>query len=157
MGLFDYIRCQFPLPVKEAQEEVFQTKDLENFLGDFVIREDGTLWNTEYDYEDQSDPDATGLRALAGKLTRVNPRQVYHPHVGPVVFYSEYTYTDPETGSQAKGQVEFEAIFRKGKMTHLAVLHHNPPPLKKARELGENMAQNLPEGFEGKVPGRDRF
>ena len=49
MGMFDDIRCQYPLPLAGASERLFQTKDLYCDLDYYEIREDGTLWREEYD------------------------------------------------------------------------------------------------------------
>ena len=43
MGMFDYIRCQYPLPAG-APTDGYQTKDTEpQYLETLTIREDGTL------------------------------------------------------------------------------------------------------------------
>ena len=53
MGMFDDIRCEYPLPLPEDQGELagkdwsaqgFQTKDLGEGMGGYCIRADGTLW-----------------------------------------------------------------------------------------------------------------
>jgi hypothetical protein len=74
MGLFDYINCKYKLP-DDGEYVEFQTGDTPSqSLDRYEIREDGTLFVEEYDTEDRSDPGATGLRALAGCMTRVNKR-----------------------------------------------------------------------------------
>lgn len=59
MGMFDNIKCQYPLPVEklaqypelassfDAQKEIYQTKDLENWMLYYTIKEDGTIWLNE--------------------------------------------------------------------------------------------------------------
>ena len=53
MGLYDNIVCKTALPIPKDRgelsdvkwmNEVFQTKDMDNVLLDYEIREDGTLW-----------------------------------------------------------------------------------------------------------------
>ncbi len=53
MGMFDDIRCEYPLPLPEHQGEMagtdwskegFQTKDLGEGMGGYCIHADGTLW-----------------------------------------------------------------------------------------------------------------
>jgi hypothetical protein len=53
MGMFDDIRCEYPLPLPEDRGELagkdwskqgFQTKDLGQGMGGYCIRADGTLW-----------------------------------------------------------------------------------------------------------------
>lgn len=43
MGFYDEVRCKYPLPDLEAQNLVFQTKDLECYGGVYTIEEDGSL------------------------------------------------------------------------------------------------------------------
>jgi hypothetical protein len=43
MGLFDTIRCEYPLPDARHQDLEFQTKDLECFLAHYRITRDGRL------------------------------------------------------------------------------------------------------------------
>lgn len=43
MGMFDTLRCHYPLPHSQLQEEAFQTKDLECVLDDYSIAEEGHL------------------------------------------------------------------------------------------------------------------
>lgn len=46
MGMFDNIRCKYPLPWPEVQDDIWQTKDTEaQYLDQYEIREDGTLWH----------------------------------------------------------------------------------------------------------------
>lgn len=55
MGMFDNIKIQYPLPKDKIseypelasfnfQDEIYQTKDLQNWLYNYTIREDGSLW-----------------------------------------------------------------------------------------------------------------
>lgn len=58
MGLFDYIRCHVPLPPDgEISVDEFQTKDLDNCLLHFEIREDGTLWEKRVNYKWVDEPE----------------------------------------------------------------------------------------------------
>ncbi len=48
MGMFDYVRCEYPLPVVEGANELsYQTKDLECTLFTYVIRKDGRVYIRE--------------------------------------------------------------------------------------------------------------
>ncbi len=59
MGVFDEIRCKYKLPLPEAQDFVFQTKDTdEQYCGMYEIREDGTLWHEAYDYRHENNPES---------------------------------------------------------------------------------------------------
>ena len=43
MGLFDEVKCAYPLPDAEHQEREFQTKDLESLMDRYTITHDGRL------------------------------------------------------------------------------------------------------------------
>lgn len=56
MGMFDNIVCKYPLPLPVdikgyTGTEFFQTKDFNNALDSYEIREDGTLWLRKVEYE----------------------------------------------------------------------------------------------------------
>ena len=51
MGMFDWIECELPLPVKG---EGFQTKNLECWLYRYVIDSKGFLWRGGTDVEDNN-------------------------------------------------------------------------------------------------------
>ena len=71
MGLFDEVRCKYPLPWPEVQDAIWQSKDTPvQFLDFYVIREDGTLWHEAWDRRVVEDP-ATPLGCF---LYRDNPR-----------------------------------------------------------------------------------
>ena len=73
MGMFDELKCKYPLPIDGLSERIFQTKDTDSqFLDCYEIREDGTFWHEEYDIEDHSDHNAEGLEKFLGCMTRVN-------------------------------------------------------------------------------------
>lgn len=116
MGLFDYVRCQYPLPVAGANAMEFQSKDTpQQYCEWYEIRGDGTLWHEDYDTEDRSDPNAEGLMALAGSATRVNKRFEQCLMTGEVRFYTG-------TGPPDDGWLEFSAYFVEGKLLHLQTI-----------------------------------
>lgn len=112
VGMFDWIKCHCPLP-REVQTAQFQTKDTPaQLLDNYEIRTDGTLWHEDYDIEDRSDPNATGLLALAG-WWQVNHRwRQEKDFTGEIVFYDEVDDT----------WYEFSAYFVNGKLQHLEQL-----------------------------------
>lgn len=110
MGLFDYVRCHYPLPVDGANDLEYQTKDMDcPYMERYEIRADGTLWKEHYDTEDRSDPNAEGLMALAGCATRVNYRWEPEPYTGAMEFYKDHN-----------GRwLEFAALFKDGRIAGL--------------------------------------
>lgn len=104
MGVFDYLRCKYPLPVEGSNDLEYQTKDTDaQYLDEYEIREDGTLWHKTYDTEDRSDSNAEGLMRLWGIVTRVNERWEPSTMTGEVVFYSKnYVFSAYFVGGQIK-------------------------------------------------------
>ena len=55
--MFDRVKCSYPLPDNGPQDIEYQTKDLENYLGDYELTVDGKLvehcWNWENTPEDE--------------------------------------------------------------------------------------------------------
>lgn len=114
MGMFDYLSCEYPLPIPEAQNLEFQTKDTDSqFLNYYKIDKDGYLWENLYDIEDKSDPNATGIERLFGYMTRVNKRWEKCNFTGEIRFYSSYD-------KEYKTWVEFSSYFTNG---HLQILN----------------------------------
>jgi hypothetical protein len=112
MGLFDDLKCLYPLPIEGANDLNFQTKSLVCYLDNYEIREDGTLWHEDYDTEDRSDPNAEGLRKFWGTITRVNKRWMPVLMTGEVIFYAT-AKENPEEW------FEFSAYFVGGKLKEL--------------------------------------
>jgi hypothetical protein len=118
MGMFDYLKCSYPLPgnppafVNPGHE--FQTKDLECSLDHYEITTDGRLLHEQYDTEDQSDPNAEGFMRLAGMMTRVNKRWVeLKDFTGGVEFH------DGAPGEPEYHWIEYTALFARGKLLEL--------------------------------------
>ncbi len=55
---------------------VWQTKSLGCLMDTYEVDEAGNLHREDYDIEDRSDPNATGLRRLMGCMTKVNKRMI---------------------------------------------------------------------------------
>ena len=116
MGMFDNLKCHYKLPIDGVENEIWQTKDTPaQFLDNYEIRRVGTLWHEEYDIEDRSDPNATGLMRFKGSLTKVNKRWVYEEKfTGEIVFY---TIKDNKF-------INVSAYFHNGTLKELHVLNN---------------------------------
>lgn len=87
MGMFDTIRCRYPLPRPEHQDLEFQTKDLDSLLDHYLISADGRLVRQG--------------RVIAGTADR----DVTRPFHGDLRFYT--SVGEPE----AREWVEYVARF----------------------------------------------
>lgn len=137
MGMFDDLRCKFPLPLPEFQNNSFQTKDTPaQFLDQYEIREDGTLWREAYDIEDHSElgkwkaanpgkeppegwqEDVT--KSFLGCMARVNQRwEQVADFTGEIRFYNSL-------GEHHSGWVEFSAYFVGGRLNQIHLVTHRP-------------------------------
>lgn len=110
--MFDYIEVLYELPRLPAEHDrQFQTKSLDCALLEYRIDADGALWVQEFDIEDRSDPNAEGILALAGIMTRVNKRWVRDTYTGEIEFH------DFDEGVWS----EYQAWFRDGQLRDLVV------------------------------------
>lgn len=125
MGMFDDLRCDYPLPADGANALAYQTKDTPaQWCELYVITKDGQLMHEEYDEEDQSDPKAEGLMRLLGSAARVNKRLVPCELTGEICFY---TFLDREqTKDGERGAwVEWSSYFVGGKLKEIHLLSDN--------------------------------
>lgn len=98
MGMFDDIVCKYPLPMPEDTKGFksagFQTKDLDNALDLYEIREDGTLWLYECEREyTGGDPNGITFSEKFGEVKEINKRWT---HVKLSKTINMYTYQHGE-------------------------------------------------------------
>lgn len=107
MGMFDHIRCEYPLPGLDDPTSIdFQTKDTdEQYLHQYTITKDGRLIKDIVHYEDHSDPKAEGLLALGGCMTPVKDGEEDTNYHGWLNFYG--------------GDFEYNAKFTDGKIVEI--------------------------------------
>ncbi len=134
MGMFDKIRCKYPLPVEGSNALTFQTKDTpDQFLSLYEIRKDGSLWFQNCKIVDRSNPKAKGFARFCGIFTRTKPRWVPVKNLtGEIRFYEAL-------GEYSTGWIEFSAYFVKGKIKHLELIKHRKPNKQKERQRAKDM------------------
>lgn len=136
MGMFDDLRCKYPLPVEGANDLAYQTKDTPcQYMEMYEIREDGTLWVEEYDTEDQSVcgqwkrdfpgkpvPDDIAYQ-MGGCMTRVNKRwEQVKNFTGEIRFY-----TNLDGKGKDRGWIEWSSYFFHGQLSVLHLIEHRLP------------------------------
>jgi hypothetical protein len=97
MGMFDTVRCDYPLPERPEWAEDFQTKDLENQLDVYHISERGTL-------------------RLVRSFGENTPKPQIVDFTGELNFYN--------TG--APGWVEYDADFVEGRLQDVRLRVYEP-------------------------------
>ena len=99
MGLFDRIRCNYPMPLDGANALTYQTKDTPaQLLDNYEIRGDGTLWHQSVDYDDGANSPFEPVR-----------------FTGDIRFYGRLV---------PSGWVEWLAIFAEGRLTSLSLIEN---------------------------------
>ncbi len=114
MGMYDDIICKYPLPLpqdtKGFEPRGFQTKDLDNALDCYEIREDGTLWLRECEREyTEGNPNG---KTWSEKFGIVKETKVWWTHVKLTKSIDIYDYQHGE--GEYDYWVEFEIVFIDG-------------------------------------------
>jgi len=128
MGLFDYIVCEYKLPMTESllelskdklQNETYQTKDLICCMSTYKIKEDGYLWivKNEYEYK-KGNPNSDSIFGQMGQMNVVKSWEEKTEHTGEVNFYSSFIENEYENDYF----VEYKALFFKGKLVELNLI-----------------------------------
>ncbi len=139
MGMYDTIKCLYPLPLPSILDVMgelkdrnfcefdYQTKDLDNCLDHYEIRADGTLWHELYDIEDKSDPNATGVRRWAGLglCTKTNIHWIQMADYSGVITF----YTGVDDDSYVSDYwIEYDAVFSNGKLLGIKLIKFESTP-----------------------------
>jgi hypothetical protein len=112
MGMFDDIECRWNKLPKEHRGLHYQSKDIDCCMESFLVDRDGYLWKLACEYEDRSDPNATGIMRLAGCMTQVNERWVktcnFNKEVRIYTRDGDYDLNEPNDGEW----IEYELLFK---------------------------------------------
>jgi hypothetical protein len=124
MGMFDDIVCKYQLPLPEDPKgycnNKYQTKDFDNAMDLYEIREDGTLWLrcAEYEYTDGNPKGKTLIDKLPTRTeTRVWWQQIF-PITDTVRLYAYDVYTNDKYDYW----IEYDVTFVDGKVTKAKLL-----------------------------------
>lgn len=129
MGLFDSIKCFYPLPFKfkELQHKIdFQTKDLEKFMSNYEISKSGRLYLIEEKWKLLSKKELKKYEGqkfhpiLKSRKTGRKIKQNYH---GILNFYTSLG----DTNSKDYKFINFQAFFTYGKLDKIKLLKQNRP------------------------------
>jgi hypothetical protein len=130
MGMFDYIRCEVPLPDGWQQDEL-QTKDFCCEMVEHVITADGRLMLDQGHWEavpksERPHPNDDGIMGLAGSIRRVG-KMVDANYHGIVNFYGLETIRyEPDERYGSRGRPiyknhEYLAKFTDGRLVEITV------------------------------------
>lgn len=102
MGMFDYIKCDYPLPQSRVQGNVFQTKDFDSNMDSYLITQDGKLQKTSGNW-------------FGRKIENGDYKDV--PYNGVINFYELLVFN-----TEFKQWYEYSATFVDGWLVDLEVI-----------------------------------
>lgn len=118
MGAFDFIHCQYILPIGDVSQVEFQAKEsaLDNYLTHYDISAKGTLTRREYHREPTGTVNSLGWPEFRTTGVTHEPMD----YTGSITFYGN------TTDDMQASWVEFCAMFRKGELIHIEQIHPEP-------------------------------
>ena len=124
--MYDDIVCKYPLPLPEDTKGFvplrFQTKDLDNALDCYEIREDGTLWLRECEREyTEGNPNG---KTFSEKFGMVKEIKHWWTHVKTTNTICMYDYNNYNDGPYDYW-VEFEIVFIDGVIDKIKLIKFN--------------------------------
>jgi len=151
MGMYDDIVCKYPLPLPEDTKGFvplrFQTKDLDNALDCYEIREDGTLWLRECEREyTEGDPNG---KTFFEKFGMVKETKVWWTHVKTTNTICMYDYNNYNDGPYDYW-VEFEIVFIDGVIDKIKLIKFDATDNSKRKENDRQFIEELKKNKEFK-------
>lgn len=143
MGMYDDIVCKYPLPLPEDTKGFhpygFQTKNLDNALDCYEIREDGTLWLRECERE-YTDGNPKG-KTWSEKIGIVKETKVWWTHVKLTKTINMYTYQHGE--GEYDYWVEFVIEFVDGVINKITLLKFDATDNVERKENDRQFVEGL--------------
>jgi hypothetical protein len=132
MGMFDELKCEYPLPDAAVQEETFQTKSLNRVMDRYTITQEGRLIlhkvryevvpEEEREYYGTPEWDEKPFVRIFGMLRSIPVGDVEIPYHGDIAFYTS-------TGSREEGDFEwfeYQARFTEGRLQSIRRVPEQP-------------------------------
>jgi len=129
MGMFDSVRCDYPLPLPldvidiypDPYEKEFQTKDLENLLDYYILNKDGELLWIKKEYEWKDDDS----HFLKGYMEVTKEEIIPSNFHGILNFYFYETVEEDAENNKAKDiSIDYLAKFTNGKIENIEILSY---------------------------------
>ena len=128
MGMFDTIKCDYPLPITlemvdwdiDVQNLKFQTKDLENLLDDYIITPEGRLLHVQHERKWVDNDDSF----FKGYLETINTKIVSVDYHGVIYFYC-YEDLPQKDGKYYTFDAEYAAKFSDNKLTSIELFDYS--------------------------------
>ena len=151
MGLYDTIKCKYPLPMPDdpkgySGSEYFQTKDLDCALGYYEIREDGNLWSEHREAEYiAGDPKGKTLLEKLGRMeTKKSWFELEYFH-GTIEMHD---YQDYDNSKDFDYFISYEVQFDKGTVKNIRLLNFEATPNQKRKERDKIFHEKMRLSYE---------
>lgn len=127
MGMFDEIKCDYPLPVTlemvdwdiDIQNMPFQTKDLENLLDEYIISPQGELLHVQHKRK-WVDDDNSFLKGYF----EITDTQIVPANYHGVIYFYCYEDLPQKDGKYYTFDAEYEAKFSDNKLVSLELFDY---------------------------------
>ena len=137
MGMFDYLKCDYPLPDFDYQDALFQTKDLDCFLETYTITKEGILLAHRITYKTATEEELLAAIEARSDLNRMEKSLCLREMIGygSVIPDKEWDELLPYHGDiyfydfdkSGKGLVTFKARFAGGRVAYIVKIDWPPP------------------------------
>lgn len=138
MGMFDWLKCEYPLPLRTDNIVVppdteFQTKDMDNYLAHFRISEEGELQIRVDKPNGQTWTDMFGNEWPEHEFSHWKAYEEFEgiPYTGAVRFYASI---DAPDDPDMFVWIEYIAVFQQGKIVNMMTCDR-PERYKKYKKL----------------------
>jgi len=149
MEMFDYIQCEYELPLPEFDEEAtndlkdivwneidFQTKSFDSTLVSYEITEEGQIYEHKVErewVEDEDSPFGTGLKEKKMGIEKIEPS-------GDIKFYNLVL------GEKSDYWFEFSVLFWKGELKEINLVEYKKED-NKVRLEGQSKIDEMLKTF----------
>lgn len=155
MGMYDEIRCEYPLPetgFRVLVGHTFQTKDLDNLLDKYTITTDGRLIHHREHYEEVPEKERPlygtpgwdeSLGKWVGSLRSVPEGDEEIPYHGDIHFYDAFGVR----GEAGRVWLAYKARFTEGRLSRIEVADKRDLPPTKTQEIGGKEFPSVESGL----------
>jgi len=158
MGMFDTIFCKYPLPMPEDPKGYsgsgdFQTKDLDNVLSVYEIREDGSLWREKVEGKYiAGDPKSKNLWDSFGHF-EITKKWWEKQSITDTINILDYQRTDGDFDYC----IEYEIILKDGIVSSVNIIRFSAEDNSRRKEADQKFAKEMKASYSYKKTFRYRF
>jgi len=145
MGMYDTIVCKYPIPLPTdpmgyVNSESFQTKDLENSLSHYEIREDGTLWEQKHETKwIDGDPNSKNWLDRLGRSESIGSWWDQLSFTNTIRLFDYQHHDDVDYDYL----IEYKIVFVKGIVSEVTMSHFESRPNTERKRNDREFIQRM--------------